>query len=103
MRKTTLAAVAALALGALLLVDVPTARADVGISIGIPLPGIAVYAPPPPVYYGGPAYYPRPYGPRFYGPAYGSVYVGPRYYGGGWRGGWRGGWGGHRHWRGCRH
>ena len=63
MKKTTLLAALAIALTALSLTAAPEARADVGISIGIPLPGVTFYAPPPPVYFSAPAYYPRPYYP----------------------------------------
>ena len=96
MRKTSLLlVVGTLALGFFLSVGVPNAQAHVGISIGIPLPGIAFYAPmPPPVYYAPPAYYPPTYyygPPRYYAPAYGSVYFGN---GHGWRHG-----GGHWHGR----
>ena len=101
MKKTILLAAVAIALTALSLTGAPEARADVGISIGIPLPGVTFYAPPPPVYYSGPAYYPRAYyaPPAYYGygPAYGSVYFGNRW-GRGYRGhGWHGH--GHRHGR----
>ncbi len=99
MTKTTQLAALAIALTALLSIGTPAARADVGISIGIPLPGVTFYAPAPPVYYGGPAYYPRAYyaPPAYYGygPAYGSVYVGR-----GWGG--RGGYRSHR-WHGHGH
>ena len=111
MRKITLLAVVAIALTALVVTGAPEARADVGISIGIPLPGVSFYAPAPPVYYSGPAYYPRAYyappayygyGPAYgYGPGYGSVYVGRSY--GGHRGGHRWQGGGHRHGHGRRH
>jgi hypothetical protein len=101
MKKTTLLAAVAIALTALSLTGAPEARADVGISIGIPLPGVTFYAPPPPVYYTGPAYYPRAYYPPpayygygGYGPGYGSVYFGRSW--GGHRHGGRG-WHGHRH------
>jgi len=99
MRKTPkLSALGVLTLAALLSVDVPRARADVAVSIGIPFPGIAFYAPaPPPVYYPPPAYYPPAYyygPPRYYAPAYGSVYFGGGHgwghhhkHGGGHRGG----------------
>ena len=106
MRKITLLAVVAIALTALLVTGTPEARADVGISIGIPLPGVTFYAPPPPVYYSAPSYYyPRTYyaPPAYYGygyggyaPAYGSVYFG-RSWGG------HGHYGGHRHGHGHRH
>jgi hypothetical protein len=99
MRKITLVAAVAIALTPLLSFRAPEARADVGISIGIPLPGVAFYAPPvyyaprayyPRAYYGPPAYYGYGYGG--YGPGYGSVYFGRS-------------WGGHRHhgWHGGRH
>ena len=104
MRKTTLLAVVAITLAALLSTGVPKARADVGISIGIPIPGIIFYAPapPPPMYYSAPPYYPRAYyaPPAYYAPSYGSVYYG-RGYGGGW--GHREHWGHHRHHRHCDH
>jgi hypothetical protein len=95
-KKTLLATVATVALGASLLIGVPKADAHVGISIGIPLPGVAVYAPPPPVYYSAPAYYYPPayyYGPSYYRPyyGYGGYYGGSVYFGG------------HRHWGGHRH
>lgn len=110
MKKTTLLAAAAIALTALSLTGAPEARADVGISIGIPLPGVTFYAPSPPVYYSAPAYYPRAYyappayygyGYGGYGPGYGSVYFGRswgghRYHGGG-HGYRHGGGHGHRH------
>jgi hypothetical protein len=120
MKKKSMLAIVGLTLAMLLSVGVPTAYAGVGVSIGIPLPGVTFYAPGPPVYYSAPSYYypptyyappsyyygPSYYGPSYYGPAYGSVYFG-RGYGGGHRwhgggghghGGWRGGGGhGHRH------
>jgi hypothetical protein len=103
-KKLLLATVATVALGASLLVGVPKADAHVGISIGIPFPGVAVYAPP--VYYSAPAYYPPTYyyGPSYYRPYYGGY----GYYGGGYggygyysHGYYRSG--GHHHHRGCRH
>lgn len=101
MKKTTLLAALAIALTAWSLTGAPEARADVGISIGIPLPGVTFYAPPPPVYYSAPAYYPRAYyapPPAYYGygygPGYGSVYFGRSWGGHGHR---HGGWHGHRH------
>jgi hypothetical protein len=104
MKKTTLLAAVAIALTALSLTGAPEARADVGISIGIPLPGVTFYAPPPPVYYSPPAYYPRAYyappayyGYGGYGPGYGSVYFG-RSWGGHRHHGWHGGHG-YRHGR----
>ena len=101
-KKTLLATVATVALGASLLVGVRNADAHVGISIGIPLPGVAIYAPPPPVYYSAPAYYYPP--PYYYGPSYYSYYR-PYYgygygYGGGVYFGGHSHWGGHGHWRG---
>lgn len=110
MKKTTLLAAVAIALTALSLTGAPEARADVGISIGIPLPGVTFYAPPPPVYYSAPAYYPRAYyappayygyGYGGYGPGYGSVYFGRSWGGHRYGGGHR--WNGHRHGRHCRH
>ena len=107
MKKTTLVAVVAIALAALVVTGAPEARADVGISIGIPLPGVTFYAPAPPVYYSGPAYYPRAYyaPPAYYGygPGYGSAYYGRSW--GGHRHGWHGHGHrhGHRHGRHCRH
>ncbi len=108
MRKRILLALALAAV--ICLAAVPRADAHVGISIGIPLPGIyigppaypAYYYPPAPVYYGPPTY---PYyggygyghggsvvigGPRFYGPRF----SGHRHWGGGGRR-----WGGGHHWR----
>lgn len=103
MRKKALLLVGLVGVVALLSLGVPTkAQADVGISIGIPLPGISFYAGPP-VYY-APRYYAYP--PAYYGPSY---YGGPVYYGGGYyrRGYYGRGWGhggyGHRHSRHCRH
>ena len=104
-------AVAVLAFTLLFAVGAPKADAHVGISIGIPLPGVAIYAPPPPVYYPAPAYYgPAYYGPAYYGPAYygyGPRYYAPSYgavyfnggwgYGRGWHGGGGRGWHGHGH------
>jgi hypothetical protein len=90
MRKTTLlAVVGGVTLAVLLALGVPKAQADVGISIGIPIPGITFYAPAPPVYYSAPPYYPRAYyaPPVYYGPSYGTVYYG-RGYGRGYGGGW---------------
>ena len=56
MRKTTLLTIAGITFALLFAFGVPTAQAGVGISIGIPLPGVAFYAPAPPVYY-SPGYY----------------------------------------------
>lgn len=87
MRKTTVLTVAGFAFAMLLALGVPRASAGVDIAIGIPLPGVAVYAPAPPLYYPAPppVFYPRPY----YAPSY-------SYYG--YVGGW-----GHRHWHGGGH
>ncbi len=106
MNKTMKLALVGTTLAFLLAVGAPVASAGgVGISIGIPLPGVAIYAPPvyapPPVYYSDPYYYPRPhyphayYAPRgyYYGPSYGRAYFG---HGGGWRHG-------HRHHHGGGH
>lgn len=97
--------VTGIVLAMLLAVAVPKASAGVDIAIGIPLPGIAVYAPAPPVYYPAPPayYYPQAYhAPSYYygyGPAYGGVYVGGwgrrHWHGGGHR--WHGGHGRHGH------
>ena len=81
MRKRMLV-VAALA-AVICLAGVATADAHVGISIGIPIPGVyvgppaypAYYAPPPPVYYGPPVY------PAYYGYGYGYGYGGGYYHG----------------------
>jgi len=111
MRKRMLVVLALAAM--MCLAAVPKADAHVGISIGIPLPGVyiggpaypAYYAPPVPVYYGPPAY-PYPY--YGYGYAYGygypyygrSVVIGGFHGGGHFHGRWGGGhrWGGGGHW-----
>ncbi len=100
MRKRMLAVLALVAV--MCLAGAPRADAHVGISIGIPFPGVYIG---PPVY---PTYYYRP-APVYYGPSYyGSAYYGPAYYdsyygyGPAYGGGvvFSGRFGGHRHWRG---
>src|SRR5262245_54609342 len=108
MKRTTTLAIAGLTLAFLLAVGVPTASAHVGISIGIPIPGVTFYAPAPPVYYSAPYYtdyyyprtyyYPRYYAPgAYYGPGYGTVYFGHGGYGGHGYRHHRGHWRGHHH------
>lgn len=85
---------AVVGLGALMLVAAPRdADAHGGISFGIELPGVAIYAPPPPVYYAPRTYYAPPayYAPYYDGPGYYRPYYGRAYWGGGHR------WHGHRH------
>jgi hypothetical protein len=116
MRKLILSVVASLAL---LIADgisvASVAHAGgiaVGVNIGLPFPAPVIYAPPAPVYYAAPAYYPPPpvyYAPRVvYAP---PVYYPPRvvytqpYYGGHYyrghhgHGGYRGHGGHGGHWR----